>query len=126
MGDRVAQQVQRMVPERTTIQVPQQTMEQVQIQVPRQVPQEVTVMVPQTTTEMVEVQVPRQVVQEVQTHSVPMTSYETYQTVSQPMTMPAQQTYAAPTTSYAAPATTYAAPTYGTSMIGGYTPGYTG
>merc|ERR550514_958018 len=78
-------------------------------------------------------QVPRQVVQEVQTHSVPMTSYQQYQTVSQPMTMPAQQTYAAPvttsyaapTTSYAAPATTYATPSYGTSMIGGYG-GYTG
>merc|ERR1712124_177470 len=89
--ERVSQQVQRMVPERTTIQVPQQTMEPVTVQVPRQVPQETTVMVPQTTTEMVEVQVPRQVVQEVQTHTVPVTSYETYQTVSEPMTMPVAQ-----------------------------------
>merc|ERR1719160_1216194 len=77
-------QMQRMVPERTMIQVPQQTMEPVQIQVPRMVPQEHTVMVPQTTTEMVATQVPRQVIQEVQTVQQPMTSYQQYQTVSEP------------------------------------------
>merc|ERR1719160_455582 len=101
-----------MVPETTTIQVPQQTMEPVQIQVPRMVPQQYTTMVPQTTTEMVQTQVPRQVVQEVQTHTVPQVSYQQYQTMSQPMTMGA-----ASTTSYAAP-TTYGG-TIGGSMIGG-------
>merc|ERR1712118_358201 len=44
--ERVAQQVQRMVPETTTVQVPQQTMEPVTVQVPRMTPQETTVMVP--------------------------------------------------------------------------------
>merc|ERR1711959_671725 len=92
----VQHQVQRMVPETTTVQVPQQTMEPVQIQVPRMVPQQTTVMVPQQTTEMVQTQVPRTVVQEVQTHTVPQVSYQQYQTTSQPMTMSG-----APTTSYA-------------------------
>merc|ERR1719310_1620080 len=95
----VQQQVQRMVPETTTIQVPQQTMEPVQIQVPRMIPQETTVMVPQQTTEMVATQVPRQVIQEVVTEQIPMTSYQTQQYTTEPrytgLTMP-QQTYAAP------------------------------
>merc|ERR1719409_566423 len=83
------------------------------------IPQETVEMVPQTTTEMVEVKVARQVVQNVQTHTVPMTSYQQYQTVSEPMTMPAAQpvttSYAAPTTAYAAPTMSYAAPTMGTT-----------
>merc|ERR1711896_119220 len=83
----VQQQVQRMVPETTTVQVPQTTTEMVPIQVPRMIPQETVEMVPQTTTEMVATQVPRQVIQEVQTHTVPQVKYQQYQTVSQPMTM---------------------------------------
>merc|ERR1719160_1851341 len=75
------------------IQVPQQTMEPVQIQVPRMVPQETTVMVPQTTTEMVATQVPRTVMQEVQTVQQPMTTYQQYQTVSEPRYMPQQDVH---------------------------------
>merc|ERR1712124_206557 len=87
----VQQQVQRMVPETTTVQVPQTTTEMVAVQVPRMVPQETVEMIPQTTTEMVATQVPRTVVQEVQTHTVPQVTYQQYQTMSQPMTMPAAQ-----------------------------------
>merc|ERR1719174_725691 len=98
-----------MVPETVMVEVPQQTMEPVQIQVPRMIPQEVTVMVPQMTTEMVATQVPRQVVQEVITEQIPMTSYQERQYVTEPMTMPAAQTYqyAQPTTYAAAPTTSY-------------------
>merc|ERR1712072_1524139 len=116
----VQQQVQRMVPETTTVQVPQQTWEMVAVQVPRMVPQETVEMVPQTTTEMVATQVPRTVVQEVQTHTVPQVSYQQYQTMSQPMTMAA-----APTTSYAAPIT-YGGYTGGSIIGGGITGGFTG
>merc|ERR1719311_1863759 len=84
--ERVAQQVERMVPETVMIEVPQQTMEPVQIQVPRMIPQETTVMVPQQTTEMVATQVPRQVIQEVVTEQIPMTSYQTQQYTAPPMT----------------------------------------
>merc|ERR1712149_168731 len=107
-----------------TIQVPQQTMEAVQIQVPRMVEQETTVMVPQTTTEMVATQVPRTVVQEVETYTEvfqrpgrsytidqPAVQVGVVETIVEPTTYaaPVATTYAAPTTSYAAP-TTYAAP----------------
>merc|ERR1719359_1469073 len=77
---------QTMVPDFTTVQVPQQTMEPVQIQVPRQIPQQTTVMVPQTTTEMVEIQVPRQIVQDVQMQ----VQYETFQQMSEPYTVQGQ------------------------------------
>merc|ERR1711937_665309 len=102
----------RMVPETTTIQVPQTTMEAQTIQVPKMVPQQETIMVPQTTTEMQQIQVPKQIIQEIETtqqvrevgvqYGAPTTSY------------------AAPTTSYAAP-TTYAAPMTTGSFIGGGT-----
>merc|ERR1711977_665428 len=100
--ERVAQQVQRMVPETTMVEVPQQTMEPVQIQVPRMVPQQTTVMVPQQTTEMVATQVPRQVIQEVVTEQIPMTSYQTQQYTTEPRyTGYAQpQQYAAPMQTY--------------------------
>merc|ERR1711904_696478 len=99
-----------------------------------------TVMVPQTTTEMVATQVPRTVTQEGQTHTVPQVSYQQYQTVSQPMPMPAAPvttsiaaptTMAMPTTSIVAAPTTMAMPTTtypgytGGSIVGGYG-GFTG
>merc|ERR1719191_2495683 len=116
--DREMVPVQRMIPETTTVQVPQTTTEMVAVHVPRMVPQETVEMVPQQTTEMVATQVPRQVVQEIQTHTVPQVSYQQYQTMSQPMTM-----NAAPTTSYAAP-TTYGG--YGGGIVGGSIGGYGG
>merc|ERR1739845_90062 len=93
------------------------TYETVATQVPKMVPQETTVMVPQTTTEMVATQVPKIIAQEVETVTEPVVQYRQYQrelapttSYGAPVQTAVQQTYAAPTT-YAAPATTYAAPT---------------